>query len=178
VNLTATIPNWRGLTEAIKARVEAAVEATAFAAEAEIKTSMPTQGAGRSYSIGNVTRNLRQSERAGVGVMRQFGKVVMTTASGLRVQQNAAGSRFNVVVGARLHRASAPGEPPAIDTGALVNSVNAKRIGSMRWGIYESMIGGYLEHGTSTILPRPHVAPAAERVRQSFVDAIREAVRP
>lgn len=62
------------------------------------------------------------------------------------------------------HRASAPGEPPAVDTGHLRASVG-HRLGEDADGMYAEYgtdldIGAYLELGTRTIEPRPWLRPS------------------
>jgi len=72
-----------------------------------------------------------------------------------------------------LHRASAPGEAPANFTGALKNSVDFTVSGAEKM-IFGSRLyfpdrkgtpagvkyGGYLEHGTKKIAPRPYLEPS------------------
>lgn len=41
-------------------------------------------------------------------------------------------NRNRVIVGANFHRASAKGQPPAVDTAGLLNSIRAKKTGQMR----------------------------------------------
>lgn len=179
IGISVTIPDLSGLSAAITGRVEAIVAETAHAAEAGIKASMAEPKTGRTYSIGNVTRALSQRERAGVTVVRQFGQTSMRTGEGLRVTQNATGTGFNVILGARIHRASAPGESPAIDTGALVNSIQSRQLGPMQWAVVAGTeYAKPLEYGTAKMAARPFMRPAADALRQPFIDAIREAVRP
>ena len=69
----------------------------------------------------------------------------------------------------RQHTASAEGEPPASDTGFLVNSIssNVKRTKNAVVGqiIASAPYAPHLEFGTSTIRPRPFMQPALERNR-------------
>ena len=62
------------------------------------------------------------------------------------------------------HQASAPGEPPATDTGFLVNSIQAElhsddTIGTIEFGAEYALP---LEGGTEHMAPRPFVVPAIE----------------
>lgn len=72
------------------------------------------------------------------------------------------------------HRASAPGEPPAVDTGNLINSGYAtqKRLGLWEVG-FTAEYAAPLEYGTARIAPRPFLRPALEAYRQMFYDALR-----
>lgn len=62
--------------------------------------------------------------------------------------------------GGVTHVASAPGYPPNIDTGALVNSMHWEEIAALTRHIMDGVEYGYhLEEGTSSILPRPFFQP-------------------
>lgn len=64
-------------------------------------------------------------------------------------------------VGSVVHVASAPGQAPAHDTGALERSIHARHEGEDRWVVaVDSPIGVYLERGTRHIAPRPYMRPA------------------
>lgn len=81
--------------------------------------------------------------------------------------------------GSRVHVASAPGEPPAVDTGFLRNSVRALRavairvspvrvlaIGEVRVG---AEYGFYLERGTRRMAARPWVRRTFDEVALPLV---------
>jgi HK97 gp10 family phage protein len=79
------------------------------------------------------------------------------------------------------HRASAPGEPPASDTGRLVNSINAQLSGP---GEAEAIAGNaavkyarFLEFGTSRIAARPFFLPALEKSKAWIRQRLQEALR-
>lgn len=68
------------------------------------------------------------------------------------------------------HTASAPGEVPAIDMGALSDSIHATRIQPGTWAVRDGVEYGIdLELGTESVLPRPWMVPAVERVRSSSI---------
>lgn len=72
--------------------------------------------------------------------------------------------------GGTTHRASAPGQPPATDTGALASSV--QRVTSddgMQAAVGTGLdYGAHLEFGTKDIEPRPWLYPALEKNRAAF----------
>lgn len=81
------------------------------------------------------------------------------------------------------HQASAPGEPPANDTGALAKSISARSVG--RDGaevVADGELAHTMEFGTAggKVAPRPFMVPAAEaskdKVRGAVADAIRKAL--
>ena len=73
----------------------------------------------------------------------------------------------------RQHRASAPGQAPASDTGNLVSKIivkqKTKNITQVESGADYSK---YLEYGTSKMEPRPFLFPAFEKSRDKIVKAV------
>lgn len=70
------------------------------------------------------------------------------------------------VINGKPHRASAPGEPPAVLTGELVKSATYEVVDTpqgpmaMAGSGLETGRAGWLEFGTTSILPRPAWRPA------------------
>lgn len=82
----------------------------------------------------------------------------------------------------KQHRASAPGQAPATDTGTLVSSVYYTKINPLTSEVGSRLdYAKYLEFGTMNIAPRPSWMPATEAVRPKFdrwiEDALRKAAR-
>ncbi len=75
------------------------------------------------------------------------------------------------------HQASAPGEPPATDTGSLASSGVADAKGLEAFVVYRMVYAKWLEYGTRHIAPRPFLFPAAERNRQRIGDMVRLAIQ-
>lgn len=77
----------------------------------------------------------------------------------------------------RTHRASAAGQPPAVDTGRLVNSITFKKTGTASAEVFTDVeYGPWLEFGTMHIDPRPAWIPAVERIQPRFVERVVEAI--
>jgi len=73
------------------------------------------------------------------------------------------------------HQASAPGEPPAIDTSDLINSVHVEKEGSLTALVVEGAeYSADLEYGTTKMAPRPHLTPAVEKVRPEWSKGLKE----
>ena len=70
---------------------------------------------------------------------------------------------------AKTHRASAPGQPPASDTGVLAESIAVETGPTGLTATVESRAeySEHLEHGTDNIAPRPFMRPAAEVGRRN-----------
>lgn len=78
----------------------------------------------------------------------------------------------------RVHKASAPGEPPASDTGRLARRINTRYdfkalIGSINVSVE---YGPFLEYGTRLMEPRPFMRPALANKRQFIVDTIKREI--
>lgn len=71
------------------------------------------------------------------------------------------------------HQASAPGEAPATDTGALAANSLVKRIGTCDFEVqFNQEYAAPLEFGAPRVLPRPFLRPAVEAHRKFFFDGI------
>jgi HK97 gp10 family phage protein len=66
--------------------------------------------------------------------------------------------------GTRIHRASAPGQPPAEDSGKLYRNITVRRMGNGSYRVrFGAEYAGYLEFGTGRMRARPFIIPAIER---------------
>ena len=80
------------------------------------------------------------------------------------------------------HQASAPGEPPATDTGVLVNSI-AGDVSKTANGVVQGYVragagyAGYLEFGTRKMAARPFLFPAVERNRAAIQQFLQRAIQ-
>lgn len=64
------------------------------------------------------------------------------------------------------HRASAPGDGPAVDTGRLRQSIGVQQLGEGRYRVGTNVqYAPLLEFGTRTTAPRPFMRPAAQKVK-------------
>lgn len=76
-----------------------------------------------------------------------------------------------------VHRASAPGEPPAADTGTARRTVGWITKGTFRWRFGTgSIVLLWLERGTRFILPRPWIWQSIRRALPKMRAAIRRAL--
>ena len=73
----------------------------------------------------------------------------------------------------RQHRASAPGQAPASDTGNLVSKITIRQDGKDKTNVESNAhYSAYLEYGTSKMEPRPFMFPAFEKSRQPIEQAV------
>jgi len=146
--------------EALRPALAKVVAETAFEIERDVKLQMRAPKSGRAYGRGVIGRRVSRVTRG-----LSFGE--RTTAAGRR----------QAIVGSKFHRASAPGQAPAVNTGVLVNSVRAVPKG-LRATIGSSVAyAAALEFGTRGVAARPAFAPALERARPNFERKVDEAVR-
>ena len=73
----------------------------------------------------------------------------------------------------RTHRASAPGQAPASDTGNLVRNIVVKQENPDLVKVESNATySSFLEFGTSKMLARPFLFPATERSRKKIAQAV------
>ena len=144
---------------------EEGLDAMALQLVGQIKVELSTPGQGRVYRFARIRRD-------GTIKRNKRGRILF-----------------------RTHHASAAGDPPAVDTGKLRNSIDFERItrgvGAQLTGAGPRITTGrrvgtatkyapWLENGTSRILPRPFMAPAVRKVRtamgNTLVGRLRSAV--
>lgn len=97
--------------------------------------------------------------------------------------------------GSKFHRASAPGQPPASDTGSLLNSIRASKIELLKARVSVGVkYGEPLDKGAvainnrnsptkivgplrnRTIAPRPFFAVTAQKFKEKFKQNIKDAI--
>jgi HK97 gp10 family phage protein len=126
----------------------------------------------------------RDLERAGVKVVGRVRTLLSTPGAGrlytTRFKTNRKTGGIFPTEDRPPHVASAPGQPPAPDTGRLRASYGASVSRVLSGAVLAVQTGveyaPYLEFGTSKIEPRPHLRPAmtkgADDVRQEVAQGI------
>ena len=73
----------------------------------------------------------------------------------------------------RTHRASAPGQAPASDTGNLVSKIIVSLKDKDHTEVQSNAhYSAYLEYGTSKMEPRPFLLPAFEKSKKPIINAV------
>lgn len=160
---TLTTNNFASLARLLPQTVGDISEETAREIEADAKAAMGEPKHGRTYGRGTVRRYFKPGSRTAEAY----------AAAGLRGGFTARGRRY-FIVGYHIHRASAPGEAPAIDTSNLVNSIQVERVNTQSNVYTNEEYAEYLEYGTRKMDPRPFLTPAADRARPVFVRRLNE----
>jgi HK97 gp10 family phage protein len=71
-----------------------------------------------------------------------------------------------------------PGEPPAVDTGTLTNSIEGKvHVRGRTWHVRGVEYGEFLEYGTPRMAARPFIRPAVMAVERKLKDEFKRLVR-
>lgn len=76
----------------------------------------------------------------------------------------------------KRHRASAPGEAPATDTGNLVGTVFTKVEETQGEVGFTAPYGYWLEYGTLKMKPRPFLNPALEKNKDYFEGRLKQGI--
>ncbi len=129
-------------------------------------------------------RALQRTAIAMVGdIKKSMGGQRFTTAERTAARYTKAGKKRKISAGAPTHRPrSKPGEPPAVQTANLINSMthemegyNIARVGT------NDKYASFLEFGTSKMKWRPYLRPIMDRytadhtLAKNLVIAMREA---
>jgi len=144
-----------------------------------IRLKMTAEGIARLESTfrGMTTRLRPEVER----VVKAYAQKIRSDAINSMRRSTPSGRTYKIKgkrKKAREHRASAPGQPPAVDTGRLWSSITADfRDDGLTGEVGPTVFyGKYLELGTSRMAPRPFMEPALEQNEPGFIRAVREAV--
>jgi HK97 gp10 family phage protein len=106
---------------------------------------------------------------------KALAQIVMATAQNVRTHAIRAiqggpknGKSYEKYAPRRTHRASAPGQAPATDTGRLASSIMADITGLTAEVSANVQYAAPLEFGTVNMAPRPFLQPALESEREKF----------
>lgn len=75
------------------------------------------------------------------------------------------------------HQSSAPGQPPANDTGELIDSIKVEKRKNTSTVKIDADYAGYLEYGTSKMRPRPFILPALMKIKKKLMTMIKRNAR-
>jgi HK97 gp10 family phage protein len=106
---------------------------------------------------------------------RELENIVRGTAQNIRghaiksiLRGQKSGTEYQKYSPKRKHRASAPGQAPATDTGRLAGSIAANIDGKKAEIVANAEYAAWLEFGTQEIKPRPFMFPAMELERPKW----------
>jgi len=120
----------------------------------------------------------RYGQRAAVAVDQavQATGVEIRTDIQRRIQRGPK-TGITYLRGSVSHRASAPGEAPATDTGALASSITYRKVDVMTAEVESRLpYATFLEFGTANIDPRPSWQPAVEAAGPKLQERVAKAL--
>lgn len=107
-------------------------------------------------------------------------EVIAAETHGLMVQriQRNSGNGRTYKRGSRTHVASAAGEYPNTDTGALVKSIYWKMVSKLTAHVGTPILyGKHLEFGTSTMAARPFMRPTWDDMKGRANELLKNAIK-
>ena len=131
------------------------------------------------FKVTNLKKVLSQLNRLGKDMEVPFQEVVKGGGQLIRgeaiksIQSGAkSGVLYQMYNPRREHRASAPGQAPASDTGNLVSKIVVRQKGANVTNVESNAnYSAFLEYGTSKMQARPFMLPAFEKSKKPILDA-------
>ena len=131
------------------------------------------------FRVTNLKKVLSQLENLDKQLEPEFQEIVKGGAQLIRgeaIKSIQTGAKSGVVYQMynprREHRASAPGQAPASDTGNLVSKIIVKQKTRNITNVESNAnYSAFLEYGTSKMQPRPFMLPAFEKSKKPILDA-------
>jgi phage gpG-like protein len=167
----------RSLVDRVQRAREAAIPALAIALVREITITLSQPGRGRVYLRNHVRRAAGGRFRS--TTTGRFANRTSFFSLDVAGRVHDVRGRFAAKHGKNRHVASAPGDPPAVDTGNLRGSISWEWVGrNARVGTNVDYAPG-LELGTlghgGHIAPRPFMRPSVERLKALVPQILRDA---
>ena len=137
------------------------------------------------FRVTNLKKVLSQLENLDKQLEPEFQEIVKGGAQLIRgeaiksIQTGAkSGVMYQMYNPRREHRASAPGEAPASDTGNLVSKIIVKQKTKNITNVESNAdYSAFLEYGTSKMEPRPFMLPAFEKSKKPIINAVFKRVK-
>ena len=138
-----------------------------------------------TFKVHNMKKVLSQLNRLAKEMEVPFQEIVKGGAQLIRaeaIKSIQTGAKSGVVYQMynprRSHRASAPGQAPASDTGNLVSKIAVRQQGANITNVESNAnYSAYLEYGTSKMQPRPFMLPAFEKSKKPIINAVFQRVK-
>ena len=132
------------------------------------------------FKVTNLKKVLSQLNRLGKDMEQPFQEVVKGGGQLIRgeaiksIQSGAkSGIMYQKYNPRREHRASAPGQSPASDTGNLVSKIIVKQKSADVTNVESNAnYSAFLEYGTSKMEARPFMFPAFEKSKKPILNAV------
>ena len=132
------------------------------------------------FSVKNIKKVLSQLNKLEKDMEIPFQEIVKGGGQFIRgeaIKSIQAGAKSGIVYEKynprRSHRASAPGQAPASDTGNLVSKIMVQQKDKNHVEVQSNAdYSAFLEYGTSKMEPRPFMLPAFEKSKKPIINAV------
>ena len=106
-------------------------------------------------------------------IVKGGGQLIRTEAIKSIQTGSKSGVLYQMYNPRREHRASAPGQAPASDTGNLVSKIIVRQKSQDVTSVESNAdYSAFLEYGTSKMDPRPFMLPAFEKSKKPILNAV------
>jgi len=137
------------------------------------------------FSVKNIKKVLSQLNKLEKDMEIPFQEIVKGGGQFIRgeaIKSIQSGAKSGIVYEKynprRSHRASAPGQAPASDTGNLVSKIIVKQKSKNITNVESNAdYSAFLEYGTSKMEPRPFMLPAFEKSKKPIINAVFKRVK-
>ena len=137
------------------------------------------------FKVSNLKKVLSQMDKLEKDMEIPFQEIVKGGGQFIRgeaIKSIQAGAKSGIVYEKynprRSHRASAPGQAPASDTGNLVSKIIVKQKSKNITNVESNAdYSAFLEYGTSKMEPRPFMLPAFEKSKKPIINAVLKRVK-
>ena len=137
------------------------------------------------FSVKNIKKVLSQLNKLEKDMEIPFQEIVKGGGQFIRgeaIKSIQSGAKSGIVYEKynprRTHRASAPGQAPASDTGNLVSKIIVKQKTKNITNVESNAdYSAFLEYGTSKMEPRPFMLPAFEKSKKPIINAVLKRVK-
>ena len=137
------------------------------------------------FSVKNIKKVLSQLNKLEKDMEIPFQEIVKGGGQFIRgeaIKSIQSGAKSGIVYEKynprRSHRASAPGQAPASDTGNLVSKIIVKQKTKNIVNVESNAdYSAFLEYGTSKMEPRPFMLPAFEKSKKPIINAVLKRVK-
>ena len=111
-------------------------------------------------------------------IVKGGGQLIRTEAIKSIQTGSKSGVLYQMYNPRREHRASAPGQSPASDTGNLVSKIIVRQKSQDVTSVESNAnYSAFLEYGTSKMQPRPFMLPAFEKSKKPIINAVLNRVK-
>lgn len=127
--------------------------------------------------IGDLVKKLQDLGASAEQMSKACLAGALTLESGVKASMQSSHGGRSYQRGGKVHVASAPGQPPAIDYGFLINSIHSEEEKDGATVATNAEAAVPLEFGTAKMAARPFMRPGVDNNREAILSAIEVTAR-